>query len=464
MPFLQPWLKRHFLATGAVALIWLIDGRIARAGIHTAPIVLRGSQIKAAARLPISQYRLFRTENYGKAVAIPFQIDEVDEFGDYVLGEGKQNNGKASNGIFDLQDELAFMGDDVGPLREPTSWDGKRPPLLFEIRLALPAGNPAGPSEGAVYLAAYADTPPPVAPQRYVSFSEKLGEVMTSRYRYLFDQKNYLVLRGVDMFPPLPNGSQHVLPSVPGSPTLPKTSIPLLNSSTMYLKADLKYFLTMEANQNTIESSLDAFKVGPIRAVVRVSFFYRFLRLNFELGMYTEVSFFANSVNLPAVLFNPLDGYKSLNSGSGFFYGFAMNDNPNIYHIESNMPAYAPRGILDFFKKNRTEPVYWIAATTPDRLMYVEINPSKQMQTAGAVPMLYLDNTPEADLKNRGVQAPLGLGEAPVNMALFFDLTKFKEGEHLVAFRLFFENKNQKNLLQSFRDLGNWQIFARPIW
>ena len=68
-----------------------------------------------------------------------------------------------------------------------------------------------------------------------------------------------------------------------------------------------------------------------------VAFYYSFLRLNFEVGMYTEVSFFANSVVLPAVMYIPIDGSRFFNDGSGFYYGFALRDNPQDYQLETNL-------------------------------------------------------------------------------------------------------------------------------
>ena len=82
----------------------------------------------------------------------------------------------------------------------------------------------------------------------------------------------------------------------------------ILDSTTFYLKGDLKYFITVEANHRSVESELEAWKTGPIRSIIRVSFHYTLLKLKLELGMFTEISFFSNSVSLPAIMYSPLDG------------------------------------------------------------------------------------------------------------------------------------------------------------
>lgn len=432
------------------AAVWPTDSAFAL--IHTAPVVVQGSKVKPVTHYPVNMYRLFKADDQGNAVAIPFQIDEINEWGDYVLPSGGTVTANTGNGIFDLQDELAFMGDDVGPVKAPTKWPTGKPALTFEVKLTFKGKNEAGDQEGAVYLGVYFQNPPPVSDRQYVFFNRETAEVVTSRYRYGFDQKNWLVARRVEM---LQKGTER--DKTPGF-------IPLLDSTTFYMKADLKYFLTVEANHRSINSSLEAYKIGPVRSIVRISFHYTFLKLNFELGMYTEVSFFSNAVYLPAILYNPLDGKKSLNSGSGFYYGMAMKDNPGLFKIDSNMPAFKKAGLLDVFSGGgKAESLYWIMASGADRMLYMEISPSKEMRQAGAIPALYKEDQPGAAVKDRGAETPTPLGSSPVNMALYFDMTKFSEGEHIMAFRLFFENNNEEKRLLAFKNLGNWDVAANRL-
>jgi len=434
------------LGLAAVLFCHLLLEQSASASIHRAPIVLKGHQIKSATQYPINRYRLFSTGPDGRANAVPFQIDEITVWGDYVLDQGSDVTAKDGNGVFDLQDELAFMGDDVGLPRPPDDWGARKPDAVYEIKFTFSGPSTAPAQAGAVYLAVYHMQPPALSPKSYVSFNKEAGEVQTSRYRYQFDRNNWLVVRGVDMVGTGTNAFERIL-----------------DSSTFFMRADLKYFLTLQVNHRAIESALEAYRIGPVRSIVRVSFHYRFLRLNFELGMYTEVSFFSNSVILPAVLYNPLDGKRNLNSGSGFYYGFALNGNPKDYNIDTNIPAYAPAGLLDFLKTKRTEAKYWFTASTADRMMYVEIEPSEDMRKLGAVPQLYLENQPGSVLAQRPSDSAKPLGESPVNMGLYFDMTRFTKGEHSLAFRLFFENRFDAAQLESFRNLSLWNIALTRI-
>lgn len=430
--------------------------------LHTAPIVITGKQIPNAARFPIATYRLFRTDANGLAVSIPFQIDEINGDGDYVLDQGKDTTANTGNGIFDLQDELSFMGDDVGPAVEPKKWSSAAPNITYELKVAHPTANPMGPQVGAVYVGIYFSTPPALSTKKYVVFNRADALVHTSRYKYQFDPKNWLVAKSVE---------------VAKSDTLPIEYEPVLDSTTFYMKGDLKYFITVEANHRSIDSELESWHSGPIRSIIRVSFYYRLLKLKIELGMYTEISFFSNAVYLPAVIYNPIDGHKSLNPGSSMYYGLAFRDNPKDYSIDTNMSFFDPssssllRNSKSFLDKvmgkardqKSSEGLYWVSAQGQGRSMYMEITPSKDLQKDGVAPMLYRENKSSQEMKDRHNDDILPLGKSPVNLGIYFDVTKFAEGEHVMGFRLFFENIVAPERLAVFKSLGEWQYDARRL-
>ena len=244
-----------------------------------------------------------------------------------------------------------------------------------------------------------------------------------------------------------------------------KKSVPLLDSSTFYLKADLKYFITLSINQRDIQSELDAYKVGPIRTIARVNFNYKILKLNFDLGMYTEVSFFANSVLLPAVVDNPLDGAKSLNKGSLFYYGFSLADNPKDVLVSTNMPAYKTSGFFDFFRQKtgqNNKQNYWVSLTHPNYLIYLELAPSEPMRQGGNIPSLYTEPVSGAAIRTRSIEAN-PLGTAPVNVAMALDLSAFKEGVHQVGIKIFVENKSDPKILDNLRNLDAWRAEATRL-
>lgn len=434
--------------------------------LHTAPIVVTGKQITAVVRYPLASYRLFRSSASGKADPIPFQLDEINEDGDYVLAQGSRVTADTGNGIFDTQDELSFMGDDVGPVVEPTIWPGQRPHIVYELRVRHPEANPMGPQMGAVYIGIYFGTAPAVSTKKYVVFNREEALVHTSRYRYQFDQKNWLVARKVEVAKGEGPGAVYE---------------PVLETTTFYMKGDLKYFVTVEANHRSIESELEAWKTGPIRTIIRVSFHYNFLKLKLELGMYTEISFFSNAVNLPAIVYSPIDGRKSLNPGSGMYYGLALRDNPKDYVIETNMAGYTPESdstgkkILESGKSllnkimgdqpanARSSENYWVSMQGTDRSIFFEITPSPELRTAGLSPQLYREEKAAAELKGRDNDVVLPLGKSPVNVGIWFDATKIGDGEHMMGFRIFFENVTAPERLAVFKSLNEWKYEVRRL-
>ena len=413
----------------------------ANASIHPMPLVIQARQIRTAQYHPIKMYRVFRTAKDGTAIPIPFQIDEKDRYGDYILPFGPLPNNHHSNGIFDFRDELSIMGSDVGIATIPKKWPFKKPSVLYEVLFE----NKSTGKIGAVYIGAYFSAPPPLSKKSYVEFDIARSTISTSRYKYKFNPDNYLVIDRVDI-------------------KQKSNLLHLIDSSTLFLRADLKYFFTLSINQNSIESDLEAYKVGPIRCIARVNFNYTILKLNFDLGMYTEVSFFANAIELPAMIDNPLDGYKILNDGSQFYYGFSLVENPANISIDTNMPDSNQSTLLNFLRgKEKVKNQYWFTASSPHYMIHVEMSPSDQMKKTGTVPMFYKEATSAKELKKRALKSAAPLGKSPVNLAISLDLTSLTEGLHKIAIRLYVENNNDKKTIETFKSQHDWRYSAKRL-
>ena len=167
--------------------------------------------------------------------------------------------------------------------------------------------------------------------------------------------------------------------------------------------------MTVSANHRSVNSQLEAYKVGPVRTIVRVNFLYSFLSLKFEVGMYTEVSFFSNSVILPAVIYNPIDGVRRLNEGSGFYYGFALNQSPEQYQVSTNMEKYGAggSGLLSLLKAKKMNPLYWASLLAKDHMIYLEMRPSQQMLKDENIPTYYSSQNASSILKKTRQQQNL---------------------------------------------------------
>ncbi|MBP9708732.1 MAG: hypothetical protein KBD78_13925 [Oligoflexales bacterium] len=422
-------------------------------GIHPAPVTIIAKEHPLLNNFSLHSYRAFAADSKGNMQPIPFQIDEKDPWSDYILPKGKENNQRFSNGIFDNEDELVFMGKDVGSDVEPSNWGFQKPSILFKINFTLKSQKNTA-ANGAIFVGIYFQLPPKQASsiRNYVVWNEKAAEVTSSRYRYRFDPKNYLVVRGIDVGRGKNADNQYIYEEI-------------ISSSTFALNIDLKYFVTVSVDHRDLDSKLDAYKAGPIRNIIRVSFTYKFLNINFELGMYTEVSFFENAVFLPAVLYNPVDGTKRLNKGSGFYYGFNFKNKPSHMGITSNMPKYDPGIFSGILSRLQKSPTYWLTGMNKTEMIYMEVKPSEKLLASGSIPYYFeqeITGTEAQEQYKKSKKRDLGSG--PINMAMYFDLTKFTEGDHMMAFQLFFENQSNSEMLEQFKKLDLWASKVNRVY
>lgn len=436
--------------TGLAWLAWVMLLAWAPAGvaaIHDAPIVVKGKALALAFGWPVTSYRLLRTDAEGRATVIPFQIDEVNGHGEYLLPQGPRPNLPVDRGLLDGLDELVFMGNDVGSLALPKAYPGDTPDAVFRIVCRDATGQP----RGAVYLGRYGTRQrlPSLAPQTYVVFEQPQQTIVTSRYRYTFDGDNYLVMKGFAANDPMnPAAAQE----------------PVIQSSTFYLKADLSYFLTFEANHRSIDSRLEAFKTGPIRVIVRVDFYYTLLKLQIDVGMFTEVSFYSNSVELPAVFYSPIDGRESLEVGSNFYYGFQLVANPGSYRLASNMQRW-PQPRRPFWSRHQANlpEVFWAGLYNDHHMIYLEVTPSRQLLANGVQPFLYLQERSGAAVSKVDHDEIAPIEKAPVNAGLVFDLTKFAAGDNLMGFRIFFDHHLTAAQEAKYRNYKFWSQHIEAI-
>ena len=139
--------------------------------------VISGRELRAALGRPIARLRLLAFRG-GKPAPIPFQIDERTPAGDYVMTRpGGKTDSDSDHGLLDANDELVFMARDAGEPGDPASLS---PSARVEIRLRDPLSG----AEGVVYLLAFDQMPPPLAKERYVTYTAKrdCDEVVTPYY------------------------------------------------------------------------------------------------------------------------------------------------------------------------------------------------------------------------------------------------------------------------------------------
>ncbi len=140
---------------------------VAVTGDHLAPLHQR----------PIESLRLFRLRE-GRLEAIPFQIDEKDPSGRYVLTGGAMAGSDIDHGHLDMNDELVFLADDAGG-RGVLEHGPEGSHTGIEIELV----EPADPSKKSwAYLYEFPSNPPPRSPVDYLRYRPEADRVESLHY------------------------------------------------------------------------------------------------------------------------------------------------------------------------------------------------------------------------------------------------------------------------------------------
>ena len=387
---------------------------------------MKAKDIDPIVDYPLSQIRVFKTDADGRAIPIPFQIDETNRYGDYIFNTSMPHD--QSNGIFDNKDELSLMSEDLGLRKEPTQWDNGEPYLVYQVITNHP------PPKNTFYVALFAGKRQPFAAKRYVKYDRKNAVIDTSVYRMTLNERNYLAIEDVTL------------------KLKQDQRMSLIDWSNFYLKLDFKYFLTFEKDHRSIDSKLTAFRSGAIRTILRVNFILNLMKLKINPGFFTEISFFANALHLPAVIYSPFNHQKILRHGSKMYYGFALTENPNHLNIKTNMPRYDDSMRL----KQSPRLHYWLGMYAPDYTILVDIDSNYRLYKNKFSPFLHVQDLPANRLQRNDRKNPA----KQVNTAVFFDLTRLAKGEQKFSFQSYFFN--QAKSAQS-TSLSDYQIFPISI-
>ncbi|MFK7874023.1 MAG: hypothetical protein AB8C84_12795 [Oligoflexales bacterium] len=382
------------------------------------PVVVSARELILDRALPSNHYALFRNQN-GIPQQIPHQIDERDRFGDFILPENK----KDSDGVFGGDDELSFMGHDMGPSQQP-QWESitQKNPVLGSYEIKTQKGK----TSYSAFLVAFKKPFPYKLSQRYTFFSDKQSRVETQTYNYQFNPENYLMAQSVDI---------HSTPCTSKKPCLKK----VIDQSSFHLDTRFKYLFNLEFDGDDVNTTLLGFKNGPIRSIIRIAIGINFLKLQFDLDMYTDISFFANAVTLPALIDYPFDSTELLEDGSHISYTLQSTLPLEKLNLKSNLPHWPTNSL----PRNKV----WSLSSHNDFFkFYMEVTPSKKMIEDELFPQIKT-----SDINSKA------------NVSVLFDLAKFKAKSYNLSFRLLFE-KDGVESLTDFQKLHLWSTRIQRVY
>ena len=332
------------------------------------PLIIKGSQVAQLCKRPLNQFEVFAMRD-GKLTPIPFQIDQINPDGNYVLPEGPEPIAPSDPGVgvLDANDEIVMMIADLG---ERAKTDAALSAGAFEIQMSDPLGGPVR----YAYLAT--DAHPTLSPLHYVGYDAAKNSIDTDHYRFGYT-------RGVpsDYTP-----QSHMHENDPN----------LLDRFKIRVRATVLKLFHFNVNEDNVENRLLAWKLGPVRVVrllthsVRVVFGIRspeVTNYDFFYRDCVENPFKVRFPWVPRVLFGDirvrmdldftgLDGYAI--SWSRMNDGALKIGDPKLLKISKSDP---PR-------------VEWIALIGGGRMIIQTIAPASDLQLLDR--RLYFNDDPNA--------------------------------------------------------------------
>ncbi len=147
------------------------------------PLIATGDQTDLCGD-PIAHYRLYAIQNKS-LTPIPFQIDERDEKGNFILTDGGNPCPDEDNGRFDENDELVFMAEDTGDKLTDTAMLPESVTSAAELEMTDPLTD-----ETAWAYLVTVDCPSDNRETEYVSYNPECQTISTPNYSVGF-HKNY---------------------------------------------------------------------------------------------------------------------------------------------------------------------------------------------------------------------------------------------------------------------------------
>ncbi len=141
-------------------------------------VVIKGERLGAMEGTSIASIRLFSFIQ-GRFQSIPFQIDERDPEGVYVLTSGPQASEDVDKGHLDYNDDLVFMARDSGDRAPKDIINIPDTDKWVEIALSDPIDLR---KKAWVYCCHFPDTPPALSPVDYVDYFPEKEQIFTENY------------------------------------------------------------------------------------------------------------------------------------------------------------------------------------------------------------------------------------------------------------------------------------------
>ncbi len=327
-------MNRLFIGFLALLLcvVWLQNGNaFSRSEDH---VISKGKVFKEIRNTPINKIRVYAVKK-GKLKPIPFQIDKVNLENRYILDmedekerieerkeayEDAIDNDEISKkrlaelkrraewvedmNIFDAQDELVFMAWDLGGKASANMFP-KSAAKIEEIAIT----NPVDSDIAYAYALLFESNPPALSPVKYIKYDQKKDRVETTDYITDFDDEQALIIMEAHFKDAQGNISKNYF-----------------DRFKMRIKMDIKYFFTMNFDENNTNAKIIAIKLGPVRLIKRMLFWMDIMYIQVTPTAIFDYVFYPNGLIGPSELNAPIELSSVLNENSYLKVCLDFND------------------------------------------------------------------------------------------------------------------------------------------
>jgi len=240
-------------------------------------VVVRGSKLTCNLHRDIKKMSLFALID-GEIQPIPFQIDEINKKGEWILPQsppylkekGKKIDRDDDQGLLDENDELVFMIRDSGDRIEKKFYPD-RALYIDEIMMTDPQDN----GRAWVYLCFFAKSPPR-SEENYVNYIFPDNHIVSPNYELGFSLK-------------VPISWDYL--SFPGGPNL---------FDRMKLRVNIRFFsMDFYFDETNFRSELSHYKDGPIRVIRRVRSAIYLNKILRTPSLDSESIYYDNAIAIP---------------------------------------------------------------------------------------------------------------------------------------------------------------------
>ncbi len=312
-------------------------------------VVAKGKVFNEIKNVSIDKIRVYALKK-GKLKPIPFQIDKLDVEGKFIFSIAEERE-KAEDRIeayedakdeedvpgeklaelkrramwvedmklFDAEDELVFMAWDLGRKASINMF-----PKNSKIE-ELAVTNPIDSSTAYAYVALFNSNPPPLSPVKYVNYDPKNDIVDADYYMVKFDKEH------PHMF------TENRLKDANG--TLGENFVDRMK---MRFKIDIKWFVTMNFDEENTSGKLIAYKFGPVRVIRRMLFWLELMYIQVIPSATVDFVFFPNGIIAPGEINMPVNPKTFFNDESNLIAGVDFSDLFNgskMYTKKTSVPV-----------------------------------------------------------------------------------------------------------------------------